>query len=139
MVIRLWHNRTSRAVPRDDETGEPLYAYPLEITPGNQLIEVHRIENWPDEAMPQTPREVGFILYKACDALDVERLSLQVGDAIQIGNRFWACEALDAVKYIRRWSGLQPMIRMLMSWTKKEHSAKAPCGCPECLQLVLGG
>jgi len=137
MIIRLWHNRSSRAVPRDEKTGEPLYGYPLEITPGNQLIEVHHIDNWPDEAMPQTPREVASILNRACEALDVENLSLQVGDVIQIDNRLWACEVLDPVRHMRRWAGLDRTFKMLLSWTRQSHADKYPCGCTECLEVVV--
>jgi hypothetical protein len=136
MVIRLWHNRSSRAVPRDEKTGEPLYGYPLEITPGNQLVEVHHIDNWSDEPMLITPREVASMLNRVCETFEGEHVSLQVADVVQIGNRFWACEVLDPAKHMRRWSGLQLPIRMMMSWIKLSHSANAPCDCPECLALV---
>jgi hypothetical protein len=136
MIIRLWHNRRSRITPIDDETGEPLYGYILAITPGDNLIEAHYISNWPDEAMPNTSGEAAAILKRVCEALDAERISLHVGDAVQIQNRFWACEVIDPVTHARKWSGLPLNIRMLMYWTKLSHSKQAPCSCAECLELV---
>jgi hypothetical protein len=138
MVIRLWHNQSSRAIPRDEKTGEPLYGYLLQITPGNQLIEVHHIDNWPDQPMPQTPREAASILNRACEALDVDHWSLQVGDVVQINNRLWACEVLDPIRNVRRWEEVQRILWMMMGWTKQSHADKYPCCCPECLKLVAG-
>lgn len=138
MIIRLWHNRRVTATPMNDETGEPLYGPIIGVTPGDDLMEVHCIPDWPDEAMPKSRLESASILNKVHEALNAEHISVRVGDVVQIKNHFWACEAIDSVSRIRRWSELQLMTRMLMGWTKLSHSGHPPCSCPECLQLVVG-
>ena len=137
-MIRLWHNRRVTATPINDETGEPLYGPIQGITPGDDLMEVHCIPDRHDELMPKTYHEAGVFLDRICEALDAENISVRVGDVIQVEKRFWACETVDQTRRVHKWMELQLTDRIFNRWTKLSHSGHGPCGCPECLQLVVG-